>query len=82
MEELIFRDIHVEGSLLCTVQQGEEMLEVVAKNGITVKTNLFHGLEQLPELVRWAHSGRMQGKGIIIMDEEAVKREHEETLRS
>ncbi|MCJ1431733.1 hypothetical protein MMC27_001088 [Xylographa pallens] len=79
MEEFIFRDIHVEGSLLCTVQQGQEMLEVVAKNGITVKTNMFYGLEQLPELVESAHSGRMQGKGLIIVDEEAVKKEQEET---
>jgi len=75
MEELIFRNIHIEGSLLCTVQQGEEMLDVVAKNGITVKTNAFHGLEQLPTLVKLAHSGKMQGKGIIIMDEEAIKKE-------
>ena len=82
MEELIFRDIHVEGSLLCTVQQGQEMLEVVAKNGITVKTNLFYGLEQLPELVERAHSGKMQGKGLIVVDEEAVKKEHKETSRS
>ena len=79
MEELIFRDIRVEGSLLCTVQQGQEMLEVVARHGITVKTNLFYGLEQLPDLVRWAQSGRMQGKGLIIMDEEAVEKEHEGT---
>ncbi|MCJ1397076.1 hypothetical protein MMC11_000268 [Xylographa trunciseda] len=82
MEELIFRDIHIEGSLLCTVQQGEEMLDVVAKNGITVKTNPFHGLEQLPTLVKLAHSGKMQGKGIIIVDEEAITKEQEEASRS
>ncbi|MCJ1387794.1 hypothetical protein MMC18_000637 [Xylographa bjoerkii] len=77
MQELIFRDIHIEGSLLCTVQQGQEMLDVVARHGITVKTNLFYGLEQLPALVKFAHSGKMQGKGIIIVDEEAVRKEQE-----
>ena len=77
MQELIFRDVRIEGSLLCTVQQGQEMLELVAERGITIKTNAFHGLEQLPQLVELARSGKMQGKGIIIVDEEAMRKEQE-----
>lgn len=73
--ELVFRDIKIEGSLLCSKKQGDDMLELVAKHGISVKTNPFHGLESIPKLVELSHSGRMQGKGIVIVDEEAVKKQ-------
>jgi propanol-preferring alcohol dehydrogenase len=49
------------------------MLEVVAKHKISVRTNPFHGLEKIPELVELAHSGKMSGKGIIIVDREQIK---------
>ncbi|MCJ1471881.1 hypothetical protein MMC13_000522 [Lambiella insularis] len=78
-EHLIFRDIRIEGSLLCTVHQSQEMLKVVSEHNITVKTNPFHGLEQIPKLVKLAHSGQMQGKGIVIVDEEAIKMENKAT---
>ena len=58
---------------MCSVQQGQDMLNLVAKHNIAVRANLFHGLESITELVELAHSGRMQGKGIVIVDEEAVK---------
>ncbi len=51
------------------------MLDVVAEHNISVKTNPFHGLKKIPELVEFAHGGKMQGKGIIIVDEEQVKTE-------
>ena len=73
--ELIFRDIRIEGSLLCSKQQGEDMLDMVAKHHISVKTNAFQGLKKIPELVKMAHGGHMQGKGIIIVDEAAVESE-------
>ena len=53
------------------------MLELVAKHKISVKTNAFHGLEKIPELTRLVESGKMQGKGIVIVDEEAVRKEKE-----
>ena len=75
--ELIFRDIKIEGSLLCSAQQGQEMLDFVAKHKISVKANPVHGLEKIPELIKLVDNGRMQGKGIVIVDEEAVKKEKE-----
>ena len=57
-------------------KEAEEMLEVVAKHKITVSTNKFNGLEKIPELVELAHSGRMSGKGMIILDPEQIKAEH------
>jgi propanol-preferring alcohol dehydrogenase len=52
------------------------MLEVVAKNKITVTSNTFDGLEKVPELIELAHSGKMTGKGLIIVDQEQIKAEH------
>ena len=49
------------------------MLDLVAEKGITVKTNIFHGLQKIPDLVEYAHGGKMQGKGVVIVDEEAVR---------
>jgi len=53
------------------------MLEVVAENKITVKTNAFHGLKEIPKLVELAHGGHMKGKGIILMDKEQIEKERE-----
>ena len=57
------------------------MLNMVAEHNITVKTNVFRGLKQIPDLVELAHSGRMSGKGIVIVDEEAIEREKELGIR-
>jgi alcohol dehydrogenase, propanol-preferring len=51
------------------------MLEEVAKHGITVKTNLLKGIDQVPELVKLSEEGKIKGKGIIVIDEDAIKRE-------
>ncbi len=51
------------------------MLQVVAEHKISVKTNVFNGLKEVPKVVELSHSGKMQGKGIVIVDEEAVKAE-------
>ena len=61
--------------MLCSKEQGEGMLEMVAKHNISVKINAFRGLEKIPELVEMAHGGRMQGKGVIIIDDVAVENE-------
>lgn len=48
------------------------MLDVVAEHKISLKTNPFNGIKKLPELVELAHSGKMAGKGIIIVDEKQI----------
>lgn len=52
------------------------MLDVVAKNKITVTSHKFDGLEKLPELIELAHGGKMAGEGMIIVDQEQIKAEH------
>lgn len=56
------------------------MLDIVAEHGISVKTNPFNGLGKMEELVKLAESGKMKGKGIIIMDQEQIKKEKENGL--
>lgn len=65
----------MEGSLICSPEESKRMLDVVAKHKISVKTNAFHGLDEVSKVVDLAHSGKMQGKGIVIVDEEQIKAE-------
>ncbi|KXH63116.1 hypothetical protein CSAL01_13126 [Colletotrichum salicis] len=44
-ELVVFRDVRVRGSLLCSREESVGLREHVAKNGITLKTNVFHGLD-------------------------------------
>lgn len=55
----------------------EKMLKVVSKNEIKIKTNLFNGLRELPKAVELAHSGKMQGKPVVLIDQEAIKQQRE-----
>jgi len=79
--ELILRDIKIEGSLYSNRPETQEMLDVMVKHKLYVKTNPVYGIEKIPELIEFAHSGKMAGKGVVIIDEGAVnlgvgKRDH------
>ncbi|KAH7040000.1 uncharacterized protein B0I36DRAFT_426554 [Microdochium trichocladiopsis] len=75
-QELVFRDVRIRGSLLCSAEESREMLEFVAEHGIDVRVNLFEGglgeYEKVMELVK---GGNMQGKAVIIVDPQQVKDE-------
>ncbi|KAF2222191.1 chaperonin 10-like protein [Elsinoe ampelina] len=73
--EFIFRDIRVRGSLLCSELESRKMLDEVAKNNIHTKMNLFHGLDSIHELMDVVHGGKIQGKAIIIVDQEQIEQE-------
>ncbi len=57
------------------------MLEVVSKNNIKVKTNPFNGIKEVPKAVELAHSGKMQGKPVILIDNEAIENEKKSGLK-
>ena len=69
MEQFIFRDVRVHGSLIASRTDAQRMLDLVAAKNIAVKTNPFFGLRQLPELIELAKSGQMAGKGILVVDQ-------------
>lgn len=75
--EFIFRDIRVHGSLICSPEESKRMLDIIAEHGITVKTNPFYGLDKIAELTELVHGGKIQGKAIIVVDEEQIKKEKE-----
>ena len=50
------------------------MLDLVAEKNITVKSNPFVGLNELPKLIDLAQSGKMAGKGILIVDAKEADR--------
>ncbi|KAF2034617.1 NAD(P)-binding protein [Setomelanomma holmii] len=73
--ELIFRDIRVKGSLIASPNEARDMLKLVAEHGISVHTNAFNGLKEIEKVVELAHSGKMKGKGIVVVDKEQVDKE-------
>lgn len=73
--ELIFRDIKIHGSLISSPEESKAMLECIAKHGVTVKTNAFHGLDKIEKLVEMVHGGKIQGKAVIIVDEKQIEDE-------
>ncbi|KAL8953471.1 MAG: hypothetical protein Q9222_000675 [Ikaeria aurantiellina] len=75
--EFVFRDIRVHGSLVSPRYEAQRMLDFVAEHNITVKTNPFFGLKEIPRMVELAHSGKMAGKGVIIVDDDEIKKEKE-----
>ncbi len=60
--------------------EAEKMLDVVAREKITVTSSTFDGLEKIPDLIELVHSGRMVGKGMIIVDPEQIKAERKPGL--
>ena len=57
------------------------MLQHIARTGgVTVKTNPFHGLEAIHDLVDMVNGGKIQGKAILVVDPEQI--EHEKKLRA
>jgi propanol-preferring alcohol dehydrogenase len=59
----------------------QKMLEVVSKNNIKVKTNAFDGINEIPKAVELAHSGKMQGKPVILIDKEAIENERKSGIQ-
>ena len=57
------------------------MLNLVSKHNVKVQTNAFRGLKELPKAVEFAHSGKMKGKPVIIIDEEAIANEKKSGLK-
>ena len=66
-QEVVFRDVRVRGSLLCSRKEAEEMLKLVAKGGILVRRKVVQGLEGVEELVKDTEEGKIVGKGVVVL---------------
>ncbi|KAK8000752.1 alcohol dehydrogenase GroES-like domain-containing protein [Apiospora arundinis] len=56
-------------------KESRSMLEAVAEHGIEVKTNVFRGLESIDELMAKVKEGKIQGKAVILVDQEQIDAE-------
>ncbi|KAE8444999.1 hypothetical protein EG329_014005 [Mollisiaceae sp. DMI_Dod_QoI] len=79
--ELVFRDIRIHGSLTSSRGECQKMLEVVSKHNIKVRTNPFKGIKEVPKAVELARSGKMQGKPVILIDDEAIENEKKSRMK-
>ncbi|KAI3527268.1 alcohol dehydrogenase GroES-like domain-containing protein [Colletotrichum filicis] len=69
----------MHGTVVQIAQPGEVKIPfqelVFRDNGIKLKTNVFHGLDKIHELVELVHTGQMSGKAVIVVDEQQMKDE-------
>ena len=68
--ELAFRDVRMQGSLVCSLEQARQILEAVAEHRVSVASNPSCGLEEILQLVWLAQDGKMKGEGIAVVGRE------------
>lgn len=74
-QELVFRDIKVHGSLLCSPQEANHMVETIAANGIKVERTSFGGLDKINNLMELVRGGKCKGKAVLIVDQQQIDAE-------
>ncbi len=62
---VIFRDIHLVGSLLGTVAQADDMMKLMAKGEVTVKIKKWK-LEEAEDMRQEYMKGNGTGKNVIV----------------
>ncbi|KAI1780335.1 GroES-like protein [Hypoxylon cercidicola] len=80
--EVVFRDVRVRGSLLCSPAESRDMVRFIAERGgagegggIRVETVAFEGLEKIGELLRFVGSGELRGKAVVVVDPAQLEEE-------
>lgn len=76
-QEFVFRDVRVKGSVVASPGESEAMVRFIADSGVRVKTNVYEGLDKIEELLKVIHGGKIQGKAVIVVDQEQIEREKE-----
>ena len=79
-QELIMRDIRLKGSVLCSAGESQEMVDFVAEHSVSAATVQFDGLDLVNGMVELAHSGKLRGKAVVIVDQEQLDREKSEAV--
>lgn len=75
--EFVFRDVRVKGSVVASPGESEAMVRFIAQHGVKVKTNVFNGLDEIEKLLEMVHSGKIQGKAVIVVDQQQIEKEKE-----
>ncbi|KEF55608.1 uncharacterized protein A1O9_08358 [Exophiala aquamarina CBS 119918] len=74
-QQLIFRDIRIKGTLIAGSEYSQQMLDDVAKHDIKCESTIFYGLEQVPQMVELAQSGKLKGKAVCVVDSVELEKE-------
>ncbi|KAI8945389.1 hypothetical protein F4801DRAFT_568466 [Xylaria longipes] len=75
--EFIFRDIRIKGTMVCSPQESQDMMRCIAEHGVKVRTNPFHGLDKIDELLTMVQSGKLRGKAVLVVDPGQIEAEKE-----
>jgi len=67
-QDIVLRDVTIQGTMLGGRKLAQEMLQVVAKHNIRAETQIFHGLEEVPKMVELARAGNLRGKAVCVVD--------------
>jgi D-arabinose 1-dehydrogenase-like Zn-dependent alcohol dehydrogenase len=51
------------------------MIKAVVKHSVASKIQVFHGLDSIHELLDVVQSGKLEGKAVIIVDQEQLDKE-------
>lgn len=49
------------------------MLDFVAEHKVKVRANSFNGLQEISKLMDFVHSGKMAGKGVVLIDQKQIE---------
>ncbi len=71
-QDIILRDITIKGTMHGGKGLSDEMLELVAKHGIKAETQIFQGLDQVPEMFELLEAGKIKGKAVCVVDKDSV----------
>ena len=74
-QDIILRDITIKGTMHGGKHLSDEMLKVVAKHGIKAETQIFQGLERVPEMFDLLEAGKIKGKAVCVVDKDSVVKE-------
>ena len=66
--EAMWNEKRIESVANLTVQDGKEFFELVSKNPLNVKVNLYR-LEQANEAIDDLRHGRLTGSAVLVLDE-------------
>ncbi|KAL2785342.1 NAD(P)-binding protein [Aspergillus keveii] len=72
--EIIFRDIRVKGTLICSPNELQDTVDFVGKHNNKVKLTRFSGLSAVSELFDAAQKGDIIGKAVVDVKDEAACR--------
>ncbi|KAK5552681.1 hypothetical protein LTR46_009420 [Exophiala xenobiotica] len=71
-QDVVLRDVAIKGTMYGSRDMSQEMLNVVARNGVKARTEVFYGLEEVPRMIELLESGRLKGKAVCVVDRSLV----------